>query len=88
MYFSLLGNCVDESIIPCFGKHFAKQYMKRKTIKFGYKFWCFYKNNDYLVQYDTFYGKGDYNPEFGLEGSVVTKLIRKLSSGFKFNVTI
>ena len=46
--------------------------MKRTTIKFGYKFWCFYKNNDYLVQYDTFYGKGDYNPELGLEGSVVT----------------
>ena len=29
--------CVDESMIPSFGKHLAKQYIKEKPIKFGYK---------------------------------------------------
>ena len=27
---------VDKSMIPCFGKHSAKQYIKGKPIKFGY----------------------------------------------------
>ena len=29
--------CVDEFMIPYFGKHSAKEYIKGKPIKFGYK---------------------------------------------------
>ena len=79
--------CVDESMIPYFGKHSAKQYIKGKPINFGYKVWCLNTNNGYLIQCDPYSGKGDYNPKLGLRGSVVTKLIRKLPSDFKFNVT-
>ena len=79
--------CVDESMIPYFGKHSTKQYIKGKAIKFGYKVCCLDTNNGYLIQCDPYSGKGDYNPKLGLGGSVVTKLIQKLPSDFKFNVT-
>ena len=79
--------CVDKSMIPYFAKHFAKQYMKGKPINFGYKVWCLNTNNGYLIQCEPYSGKGDYNPKHGLGVSVVTKLIQKLPSDFKFNVT-
>ena len=80
-------HCVDESMIPYFGKHSTKRYIKEKPIKFGYKVWCLNTNNGYLIQWDPYSGKGYYNPKLGLGGSVVTKLTRKLTSDFKFNVT-
>ena len=30
---------IDESIVPYFGRHGAKQYIDSKAIKFGYKLW-------------------------------------------------
>lgn len=43
--------CIDEAMIPYYRKHSAKQFMKSKPIKFGYKLWClnthqFYQWND------------------------------------------
>ena len=32
--------CVDESMIPYFGRHGAKQHIHGKPIRFGYKMWC------------------------------------------------
>ena len=40
---------VDESMIPYFGKHSAKQYIKGKSIKFGCKGWCFNRYIGYLI---------------------------------------
>ena len=78
---------VDESMIPYFAKHSTKQHITWKLIKFGYKFWCLNTNNDYLIQCNPYSGKGDYNPKLRLGGSVLTNLIQKLHSDFKFNVT-
>ena len=30
---------VDESTIPCYGRHGAKQHLRGKLIRFGYKVW-------------------------------------------------
>ena len=49
-----------------FGKHSAEEYKKRKSIKFGYKFWYSNTNNGYLIQGNLYSGKGDYNPKLGL----------------------
>ena len=77
--------CVDESMIPYFGKHSAKQYIKGKPIKFGYKLWCLNTNFGYLIQCDPYSGKGDHNVKLGLGGSVVAKLVNKLPSEFSNN---
>ena len=79
--------CVDESMIPYFGKHSTKQYIKGNPTKSGSKVWCLNTKNGYLIQCNPYSGKGDYNPKLGLGGSVVTKLIQKLPSDLKLNVT-
>ena len=79
--------CVDESMIPYFGKYSAKQYIKgSRSIKIRHKVWCLNTNNGYLIQCDPYSGNSDYNSELRLGGSVVTKLIWKLPSDFKFSV--
>ena len=77
--------CVDESMIPYFGKHSAKQYIKGKPIKFGYKLWSFNTNFGYLIHCDPYSGKGDHNAKLGSEGSVVARLVNKLPSESSLN---
>ena len=31
---------IDESMVPYFGNHSAKQFTRGKPIRFGYKCWC------------------------------------------------
>ena len=75
-------SCADESMIPYFGKHSAKQYIKGKPIKFGSKLWCLNTNLGYLIQCDPYSGKGDHNGKLCLGGSVVVRLVNKLPSEF------
>jgi len=70
---------VDESMIPYFGRHSSKQFIRGKPIRFGFKIWCLNTRLGYLVQCDPYQGKGSYvEPQFGLGGSVVRFLLRKL----------
>ena len=39
---------IDESMIPYFGKHFAKQFISGKPIMFGYKMWAMCYKGGYL----------------------------------------
>src|SRR6218665_3051166 len=70
---------VDESMIPYYGRHSAKQFIRGKPIRFGYKVWCLNTRLGYLVQCDPYQGKGPYlDPQLGLGGSVVRYLLKKL----------
>lgn len=69
---------IDESMIPYYGKHFAKQYIKGKPIRFGFKNWALCTSNGYLVSFEIYTGKNKApqktSEEFGLGGSVVLNL--------------
>lgn len=30
---------IDESMVPCFGKHGSKRFTRNKSVKFGHTFW-------------------------------------------------
>ena len=73
---------IEESMIPYFGKHFAKQFIRGKPIKFGYKMWALCSNGGYLHSFDLYMGKKeneaiDTVPNIGLGGNVVLNLIAK-----------
>ena len=73
---------IDESMIPYFGKHFAKQFIRGKPIRFGYKMWALCSNGGYLHSFDLYMGKKeneaiDTVPNIGLRGNVVLNLIAK-----------
>jgi len=70
---------VDESMIPYFGRHGAKQYIRGKPIKFGYKMWMAATPLGYCVQFDPYLGAGsNMDPSLGVGGSVVSKLASSL----------
>ena len=48
---------IDESMVPHFGKHRAKQYISSKPIKFGNKIWVTAKPLDYCEQFCLYAGK-------------------------------
>ena len=65
---------IDTSMIPYFGRHAYKQFMKNKPVKFGYKFWVAATPFGCAVQFYPYTGKNEnYNPTLGLGGSVVIK---------------
>ena len=72
---------IDESMVPYFGRHGAKQFIRGKPIRFGFKLWCLATPLGYLVQMEPYQGaKGQKSeiPGLGMGGSVVVDLISEL----------
>jgi hypothetical protein len=76
----------DESMIPYFGKHSAKQHIHGKPIRFGYKLWSLATSSGYLVQGEPYQGTctGYSISELGMCGSVVVDLIAELPQDEKY----
>lgn len=49
---------VDESMVPYFGRHGCKQFIKGKPIRYGYKFWCGGTSDGYIVWLEPYQGAG------------------------------
>jgi len=72
--------CIDESMIPYYGRHFAKQYIRGKPIRFGYKNWAICSSTGYMYGFDIYTGKQEGTQyEFGLGGDVVLGLMEQIS---------
>ena len=69
---------VDESMVPYYGKHGAKQHIHGKPIKFGYKMWVAAIRLGYVIQLFPYQGAGTIHKELGLGGLVVDQLVSKL----------
>lgn len=80
--------CIDESMAPYFGRHGAKQFLKGKPIRFGYKFWCLCDRLGYLIQFEPYQGSGGagYDRTIGLGPSVILDLISELPSNVSFRL--
>lgn len=79
---------IDESMIPYFGKHGAKQHIHGKPIRFGYKMWSLATFRGYLIQGEPYQGAStSYDiPELGIGGSVVMDLISELPKDQKYDL--
>ena len=79
--------CVDESMIPYFGRHGAKQFLRGKPIRFGLKMWCLCHRLGYLIQCDPYHGAcGTYDKELGSGASVVLDLVSELPADVPFKI--
>ena len=68
---------IDESMIPYYGKHYAKQFIRGKPIRFGFKMWALCSKGGYLHAFELYMGKrasNDGDPKLGLGGNVVHRL--------------
>ena len=80
---------IHESIVPSFGRHGCKQYMRNKPVKFGYKFWAVATPLGYAIQFYPYAGKDEnYYSNLGLGGSLVATLAEKLPSQVGSNYRI
>ena len=72
---------IDESMVPYFGRHGCKQYMRNKPVKSCYKFCVAATPVGYAIQFYPYAGKDEnYDSSLGLGGSVVATLAEKLPS--------
>ena len=50
---------MDESMVPYLGLHSAKQYIKGKPVKFGYKLWMLCSSDGYPCNFEIYCGKDE-----------------------------
>lgn len=69
---------IDESMIPYYGRHFAKQYIRGKPIRFGFKNWALCSSTGYMYGFDIYTGRQPgVTYEHGLGGDVVIGLLEQ-----------
>lgn len=71
---------IDESMVPYFGRHGCKQFIRGKPIRFGFKIWVGTLRLGYVVWISPYQGKsGDLqNTEYGLGASVIISYANNL----------
>jgi len=68
---------IDEQMIPYFGRHSCKMFMKGKPVRFGFKAWCLCSSDGYLYQFLPYAGRDEnIDSDLGLGASVVMSLLR------------
>lgn len=84
MQFGLFSHnlSIDEQMIPYYGRHSCKMFMKGKPIRFGFKYWALCSADGYLYSFIPYGGaKAKPEPEYeqyGLGETVVLKLLKNI----------
>lgn len=79
---------IDESMIPYFGRHGCKQFIRGKPVRFGFKAWAMATKEGYCIGFDVYQGRKE-KTEVGLGESVVLTFLKKLEyeyPGLKFSI--
>ena len=79
-------------MIPYFDKRSAKQFIRHKPIRFGYKMWVLTTPLGYVLQFEAYQGARGRQTEYpglGMGGSVVIDLISELQEeiGSSYHLT-
>ncbi|XP_068243821.1 piggyBac transposable element-derived protein 3-like [Palaemon carinicauda] len=80
---------VDEMIVCYYGHNTLKQFMRRKPIRFGYKFWALCGVSGYCYNIDLYCGKGfanEENSDFLLCSKVVLNMLSVVDKPFSYNL--
>lgn len=71
---------VDESMVKYFGHHSAKQFIRGKPVRFGYKNWVAASSSGYCYSFDIYCGKSANSSTEPLGTRVVKMLLDKLNT--------
>lgn len=81
---------IDESMVPYYGRHGAKQFIRGKPIRFGFKLWVLATPLGYCLQFEPYQGARGRQTEYpglGMGGSVVIDLIAEMQEDQSFHLT-
>nr|CAH7751982.1 unnamed protein product [Callosobruchus chinensis] len=77
-------HCVDESMIPYYGRHPTKQFIRGKPIRWGYKIWTATNRLGYIEWFEPYQGSktklSEKHKELGLGANVVLQFADRLLS--------
>lgn len=52
---------IDEEMVPYFGRHSCKMFIRGKPVRFGFKLWCLCSHDGYLYKFIPYGGKVQKN---------------------------
>ena len=71
---------VDESMVPYYGQNHTKQFIRRKSIRFGFKMWAHCSKQGFQHFFEFYTGRHDDSDSLvdnlGVGGNVVIKLVK------------
>lgn len=81
---------IDESMVPYFGRHSSKQFIRGKPIRWGYKNWVAAAPNGYAFLIRVYQGKESSAPvdaykDLGFGGSVVMHFLDEFETKYPVN---
>lgn len=73
---------IDEQMVPYYGRHSCKMYIKGKPVRFGFKLWCLCSSTGYMYQFIPYAGASPNKEKsiMGLGGQVVLDLLSVVES--------
>lgn len=89
------NHSVDEAMVPYFGRHGCKQFIRGKPIRYGFKLWVGATSGGYIAWFEPYQGATTVlnarYAELGLGASVVltySDKLMKLGLGFRYHLYI
>ena len=77
---------IDEQMVPYFGRHSCRMFIRGKPIRFGYKNWVICSNDGYPFKVIPYQGKLNGNKEGPLGPRVVKQLLEIVTDANKHDV--
>jgi hypothetical protein len=73
---------IDEAMVKYFGNHCAKQFIRGKPVRFGFKDWMLCSSTGYCYAFEPYCRKNNERKDesFGLGGNVLTSLLQHLEN--------
>lgn len=62
-------------MIPYYGKHYYKQFIRGKPIRYGFKNWAMCASSGNMTAFSLYTGKSSDKKDFGLGGDIVLTLV-------------
>lgn len=79
LQFGVFSFClsIDEQMVPYFGRHSCKMYIKGKPVRFGFKQWCICSSDGYVYKFIPYAGATPKKEKsnLGMGGEVVVELL-------------
>jgi hypothetical protein len=79
---------IDEEMVPYFGRHSCKMFIRGKPVRFGFKHWCLCSSNGYLYKFIPYGGKRADNErsELSLGEQVVRDLLSVVNNPIQHRI--
>ena len=71
---------IDESMVPYYGRHSCKMFIKGKPIRYGYKIWMLCSSDGYPYHMDIYQGKEQQKHSIPLSTRMVTNMVKVVTT--------